>query len=99
MEMRKWLMQELEYALEDHIEMIDIINNTSDESLEDILDTHFAECIFNIQRNYDFLQMIIKRIKPHQIVEELDESIMTNDELHKYFKEHVGQLMGLIPII
>ena len=99
MEMRNWLMQELEYALVDHIEMIDIINNTPDESLEDILDSHFGECIFNIQRNYDFMQMIITRIKPHQIVEELDESVMTNGELDKYFKENVKQLMGLIPII
>lgn len=97
--MRKWLMQELEYALEDHIKMIDIINNTSDESLEDILDAHFAECIFNIQRNYDFLQMIITRKKAYHIEGEPDEPIMTNDELYKYFKEHVEQLMGLIPII
>ena len=60
MEIRKWLMEQLDYALESHIKMIDIINNTSDESLEDILDSHFGECIFNIQRNYDFMRMIIK---------------------------------------
>jgi hypothetical protein len=99
MEMRKWLMEQLDYALENHIEMIDIINNTSDESLQDILDTHFAECIFNIQTNYTFLRMIITRKKANHIAGEPDESIMANDELDKFIKEHVNLLIGLIPII
>jgi hypothetical protein len=96
MEMRNWLLGELVYVKSDYEELLKLINHTSDDSLEGILGTHFSECIFNIQRNFDFLRTIITRKKSPGEKSEQKNSLMNNEEIDKHLKKYAHQLMGYI---
>jgi len=69
-----------------------IIDNTSDESIIDILDVHFYEFKTNIETNFTFMEMLVTRETPKEALYADYESDMTNDELIVFFKKHFSLL-------
>ncbi len=70
----------------------EIVDNTSHESLDDILDVHFYEFTTNIETNFTFMEMLITRETPKVAIYAENESDMTNDELINFFKNHFSLL-------
>lgn len=64
-----------------------VVEKTTDQELENILDNLFYEFGVNIQVNLDFMEMIITRMDSFPTSGNSNQSRMSNKELENYFEE------------
>ena len=85
---RDMLLDELEDIERRCQRLKEPVNNLSDEELENILDEHFAEFGTNIHIIFNFMQMVVTRVNESESSETGRKSLMSNEELEKYFNDH-----------
>lgn len=68
-------------------ELKNVVEKTTDQELENILDNLFYEFGVNIQVNLDFMEMIITRIDPFPASNNSEQPKLSNKELEDYFEE------------
>jgi hypothetical protein len=92
MENRKIIEECIKNISERLNEFKNFVNNTSDESLNNLLDAAFGNFAGNIDCNFDFMELLITR----KLDDESGESqeLMTDEELHEYFMENIELLIG-----
>jgi hypothetical protein len=88
MENRQLTLERLDKIYKRYQRLKEMVENSSDESLNDILDNLFWEYTTNIQINFDCLEMMISRRTPEGDIFCETKTDMTNDELVAYFDEY-----------
>ena len=66
----------------------ELVDDASDQELEDILTYRFELFASNIYVNFMFMRMIISRKKENGITNKGNEQNMSNEALEKYFEDH-----------
>jgi len=95
MENRKLISECLSKIYDRYNRLKEIVDNTPDESLNDILDNHFWEYTTNIEANFSFLEMIVSRRILEDESSEESKFDMTNEELDEYFQENWDSVINL----
>ncbi len=88
MEIREMISESLAENYRRYKMLKELVDNTSDQELDKILDFHFIEYTYNIGANFTFLQMIISRVNEDEYFETGRKTLMNNEELEEYFKEN-----------
>lgn len=84
---RKIIMEVLQKIYSRLDELKYVVEKTTDQELENILDNLFYEFGVNIQVNLDFMEMIITRMDSFPTSGNSNQSRMSNKELENYFEE------------
>ncbi len=87
MDMRKNLVEDLDRIYKKYQELRAILDNSTDQELEDILDGHFNEYATNVDCNFCFMEMILTK-------KDDDGSKLTNEELEEYFRDSWESLVN-----
>jgi len=85
MKNRKMILECLDRIDQQYKCLRELVENTSDQELEHILDIYFAEFGVNILVNFEYMQMIISRENVYEVPNTEKKSIMSNEELKRYF--------------
>jgi len=67
----------------------ELVENKTDQELDDILGEYFFTFAYNIFINFEVLQMLISRVDVHDTDESGRKSLMTNDELEDYIAKYL----------
>ena len=81
MKTRKGLVEDLYDIYKRYQELIAIVDNSTDQELEDILWEHFNQYAYNVCSYFVFMKVILTK-------EDYDGFEITNEELKEYFNKY-----------
>ncbi len=91
---RKMISESLAEIYRRYKMLNELVDNASDQELDNILAFHFLQYSINIEINFAFLQMIISRVNEEEYFETGRNSLMNNEELKEYFKDNQDLIVG-----